>query len=459
METFLQEQGMKTKFSLLTVVCCSIFNLLNHAEITPMVFAVNGRVVYAEKNIAFLQIETDVKENIQLIAVDYIKKKAIWETSSIGSIKACFGKVSESFVMIEGDQVVSRDFKSGNVIWTVNLKKIIPEETKYPNGSIPGGSFPDVKHANYFKYQILRPLADYGFIFRKSFQVSGDIMAVGEEDWIQINLKTGKVLKNVKMDLLCFTKQAALLTDRIYLHLLTKKGVQRLRNGEQMLGSLDNFYYMYNYMYNEYYYKAWKSEKDWCVFNYDNISTLPVEMKIFFPGNKKIKTVIIPKENDYQTQVVAVGDYILRFSQCARAESELKKEGGNFWIEIFNLKGKSIKRIEEPAKPYFHVHYLGKTRKGEVVFDKANVLIRYSTPQLQKIDSFALDKEVWAPSKRLTEIGGKSVVCVATEGRRSIQLDLNRSQRVLNFKFINLTDGKELWTYTRKVVYRTKKKG
>lgn len=438
---------MKTKSFLLIAVGCLIFNLLILPGFATMVL-VEGRVVFAEKNVAFLAIQADSEENNQLIAVDYIKKNAIWEKSALGRIKICFGKVGNQFVTIEGDQVVSRDFNNGKVIWTINLKKVIPEEIKHPD--IPGWiRHPDVKDANYFNYQILRSLADYGFIFRKAWNVSGDIAAGGEEDWIQINLKTGKVLKSVKMDLLCFTEKAALLTDHVYLYLLTKKGVQRLKNVEQMLGSLDNFHYMFN----QYYKKAWCSGKDWCVFNYDDNSTLPVEMKVFFPRKKKIKTISLPKESDYQAEVIAVGDYILRFSQCARSGLELKKEGGNFWIETFDLKGKRIKRIEEPGEPYFHVNCLGKTRKGEVVFDKANVLIRYSIPQLQKIDSFALDKEVWTPSKRLTETGGKAVVCVAAKYGKSIELDLNHSQQVLNFKFINLTDGKELWTYTRKVVY------
>jgi hypothetical protein len=184
-----------------------------------------GKIISIKNNDAYLLTEASGKKKNQniLIAFNFSDNIIKWETPVIGNLNTFVQTTNDRLVTIESDTVIARNPQDGNIIWKIDLRAIStgPQDAT-PNEYKPHISYvwkkvynrcvQEPSKAKWFDYTTFMPDGNNFFLFRIArYHYDGPLPY--EKDWVQIDLRSGKVMGKGCYALIGFSKDMAFITE------------------------------------------------------------------------------------------------------------------------------------------------------------------------------------------------------------------------------------------------------
>ncbi|MCK5058710.1 MAG: hypothetical protein KAT34_18820 [Candidatus Aminicenantes bacterium] len=444
-----------------------LIEILGSSVAYPSGYA-QGKIIAFYKKYALIVFETSQKKGNSksiMINVDYINKQILWKTEPIGYIAKFVQAQKKELIIIEGNHLVSRYIRNGNINWKINLINIstnkddlMPlidfkwnKKDRYLEAvwKLYNGCIKNPREAKFFNYESFMPTNDQLFLFRIA-RYGYDGLIPRERDWINFDLQSGEVKGKGCYRLLGFSEKVAVVTDFRVLYELNNKGIHPIKDSERTIKEL-GFPHSLHYFDN-----PESSSKDWFFIFIDHLRDKDF-MMVFNSKNNKVKVLDIPRNISGDYRVVAAGNYLIKFSYYHKPDKKIRKPNGLFGIEVLDLNGNLIKRIKEKSMNGFKVIFLGQTRNNDVILQKNSHICRYSIPDLKLITKFKIPEQK-IPCKVHKEIQifegkEKLIVGYIVGNLWTGYMKKRKGKQIVTTKFFNITKGEKLWSLQQELIY------
>lgn len=475
-----EPSGMIVKTNFNKKFFLTIFFILTSFYLKPSVAFIEGwaegRILSMYDNYAYISYTASGIKHNNLLAVDFLNKKIVWEVKTLGEISLFINVNKNRLVTIENDILIARNTNRGSIIWKKDLRKIPTSK----NDATPNVFKPHIKWSNkksllkciknpkivkWFDYTPFCPDFNNLILFRVARYRYNDTPF--ERDWIQIDMSSGNVIRKGCYVLRGFNDTVALVTDYRDVYLLDKKNLSKIEiEDKEIFKELISPWYRY------YFNKNCVSSKWFYMFKpiYEKVKSVnsPVRTKvdviIFTKNENRFKKFTIEFKTDYYSDIVAVNDYLMHFSKSKIRNWSKKK--GMLWAEIYGLKGNKIKVITENNKKYCSTNYLGQIKKNEIFLMKDRFIGKYSIPDFKLISSFAIKDKIEVNSfnihfqniKFLSKCNNYTVIGYVMGNIIQTEMKSKKSKKLITFKFFNFENGNELYKLKRKLTYYKRKR-
>jgi hypothetical protein len=413
----------------------------------------DGAILALTKNQAFLMISTSLPEgkpDRKLVAVDLVGREIQWETSPFGYISNVIELNDERFIDIEGDHLVSREAKNGVVNWDLNLLSIAttqadrmpddPSEHKY------GTCIPDPAKESNFGYRIFTGSPGRIFIFRAANVGSTNQVRSSKEDWLEIDLGPGKLIRKGCYGLCGFSKQTAIVYDLAIPNL----SIYRIHGDAVVLqppGRSPG-------LEKELMQRPWTnflSGPDWFVMCLDWGAYEKAQV-VFDDGC----TMPLPSlaHPDYNFKYGELKENVLKYTSGVKNKTKLKQGQYAFKIEIMDVEGTTLAKAEEPLEKGFFANYLGQGEKCEIFMLVGNRVHVFSYPGLKKVMTFSIPN--FPQNAKLISSGSYKYLLGYVTGEVwhcEGCMKSKKEKTTLTFKFPTFPDEKSSWSIKYKVTY------
>lgn len=421
----------------------------------------DGKIIALRHNQAFLMINTsrpDGKSDKRLLAVDLIARAVKWETVPLGYISNVIEVNNDRFVDIEGNHLVSRQAKKGEIIWDLDLQSIATNEAdRMPDDplkyklcsciSTPG-------NVGEFDYEIFANSPSRAIIFRTAYSGDSREVSSSKKDLLEIDLGSGRLIRKLCYELCGFSRQSAVIYDpapptlAIYRLIgdavvFQPKGRSPELEKELFRRPWTNFIPGSDWFLMD---LTWGSfEKSLVVF--DDGHTLPL-LGLDHP--------------DYYLKYGELKENLLRFTSSKKTDKKPKQGKYVFKVEIMDVEGQTLAKAEQSFEKKFWAISLGQGENCEIFMLIDNQVNVFSYPELKKIMTFSIPKDdfsaidYFSRNGKLISIGYYKYLLGHVKGNVwhcEGCMKSKKEKTTLTFKFINFPDEKSSWSLKQTVTY------
>jgi hypothetical protein len=418
----------------------------------------DGKIIALRHNQAFLMINTsrpDGKSDKRLLAVDLIKRVIKWETVPLGYISNVIEVNYDRFIDIEGNHLVSRQAQKGEIIWDLDLQSIATTEADRmpddPSDHKYGRCFPAPIKEDSFDYSIFKSSPGKIFIFRTE---STSEVRPSNEDWLEIDLGSGKLIRKGCYGLCGFSRKSAVIYDVA----LPRPVIYRI-NGDAVVLEPQG--------------RSPELDKELSPRPWINFISGPEWFLMDLTSGSFEKSLVVFDDGhtlpllgldhpDYYLKYGELKENLLRFTSSKKTDKKPKQGKYVFKVEIMDVEGQTLAKAEQSFEKKFWAISLGQGENCEIFMLIDNQVNVFSYPELKKIMTFSIPKDdfsavdYFSRNGKLISIGYYKYLLGHVKGNVwhcEGCMKSKKEKTTLTFKFINFPDEKGFWSLKQKVTY------